>query len=54
MKKTVLFLLVLMICGCVEVGKFPEHRERLHNLGTENDKAFCEQNPDRCYNGIPW
>lgn len=42
---------VLLLSGCV-IGKFPENRERMHNMGT--DEKFCQQHPDRCYQGIPW
>lgn len=51
MKKIFIIFCLLVLCSC-EVGKFPENRERLHNSGVGKD--FCEKNPQRCYQGIPW
>ena len=51
MKKFV-FLLLLCVGGCVVAGDFPENRNRLHSMG--NDSAYCDKNPDKCVNGVPW
>ncbi len=51
MKKFILLFLLFLI-GCVVAGDFSEDRNRLHELG--RDEAYCQKNPDRCVNGIPW
>lgn len=52
MKKLIVFLMLFAVCGCVTVGKFPEKRNRLHELG--NEESYCEKNPDRCIDGVAW
>lgn len=54
MRKLVLFLAVLVTASCtmVEVGKVKEERKELYDYN--NNKEFCEQNPDKCVNGVPW
>ena len=54
MKKWYILLLVLILFGCVEVGNFDAKRERLHRMGTSEEANYCEQNPDRCVNGVAW
>lgn len=51
MKKMVLIVFILL-SGCVVVGDFPENRERLHNMNL--DEAYCNENPEKCIEGIPW
>jgi len=54
MKKLLVFFMLLLLWGCkgITAGDFPEHRQRLHNLGHEED--YCKNHPDRCVNGVPW
>lgn len=54
MKKIGMFVLLLLVTACVEAGKFPENREKLHRMGTEQQQDYCKQNPDRCIKGIQW
>ena len=50
MRKLGLFLLVLVLSGCVEVGKFSPKRHAQHEVG----HADCQKTPDRCVNGVAW
>ncbi len=52
MKKVLLFIGLLLLSGCVEVGNFPEDRVNLHEMGSEND--YCDKHPSRCYEGVQW
>lgn len=52
MKKLILMLAVLAVAGCVVVGEFPKNREKLHEMGHEQD--YCQKNPDRCVEGVAW
>lgn len=52
MKKFVVLLLLLGVAACVEAGAFSEKRNRLHQLGQEED--YCQRNPDRCVDGVAW
>lgn len=52
MKKCLLLLAILILASCVEVGKFPEKRVKLHNMG--NEDGYCEKNPSRCVEGVQW
>ena len=52
MKKLMLVITLLFLYGCVNVGEFPENRERMHNYGNDND--YCQQHPKRCFQGMPW
>ncbi|MBQ8677081.1 MAG: hypothetical protein IJ529_01270 [Alphaproteobacteria bacterium] len=50
MKKVGILALILVLCGCIEVGKFTPERHALHEYGKPN----CEHQPDRCINGVAW
>lgn len=52
MKKVFLFLMMIILNACVVSGDFTERRNRLHELG--RDDAYCQKNPDKCVDGIPW
>ena len=54
MKHFVLFSLLLMLCACqgIVAGDLSEKRSRLYEVGNETD--YCEKNPHKCVNGIPW
>ncbi|MBR1600353.1 MAG: hypothetical protein IJ677_02110 [Alphaproteobacteria bacterium] len=54
MKKFMLFLMIITITACtaVEIGKVSPERKQLYDHN--NNKEFCEKNPDKCVNGIPW
>lgn len=52
MKKLICFIVMLAISGCISAGSFSEKRNRLHEMGHED--TYCEQNPNRCVNGVPW
>ncbi len=51
MKKLILLALVFLN-GCIVVGDFSENRNRLHSMG--QDEAYCQKNPDKCVNNVPW
>ena len=53
MKKFLLLLIIVAIASCsVEVGKVSPERKKLYDHN--NNKEFCEKNPNKCVNGIPW
>lgn len=52
MKKIFISLLALSLAACVVVGEFPKNREKLHDMGHEQD--YCKNNPNRCVNGVQW
>lgn len=54
MRKIVVFLMMLLVAGCTmfEAGKVSDERKELYNRN--NDREFCERNPDKCINGVPW
>ena len=54
MKKTILFLLLVILagCKCFVAGEISEERKRIYELGREAD--YCQKNPSRCINGVPW
>lgn len=54
MRKIMLILLMLAVSGCTvfHVGKVKEERKVLYDYN--NSRDFCDQNPDKCVNGIPW
>ena len=53
MKQTMIMFLLLLLSACVvEVGNFPDKRIKLHEMGYPDN--YCEQNPDRCVQGVPW
>lgn len=54
MRKLVIFLMVLIMTSCtvVEVGKVKKERKELYDYN--NSQEFCEQNPSKCVNGVPW
>ena len=52
MKKVLLLIALILLNSCVIVGNFSEDREKLHQMGKEDD--YCQRKPDRCYLGTPW
>lgn len=53
MKKLVLLFMLIMLTACaIEVGKVKKERKELYDHN--NNKEFCEKNPNKCVNGIPW
>ena len=55
MKKIFALLILFILASCVEAGKFPPNRERLHRIGgTAENSGFCQENPDRCVGEVPW
>lgn len=55
MKKVFLSLLLLSVlsaCTVLEAGNIKKERKELYDYN--NNKEFCEQNPKKCVNGIPW
>ena len=53
MKKLILSLMIAMLAACtIEVGKVKPERKELYDHN--NNKEFCEKNPSKCVNGIPW
>ena len=54
MKKFLLIALLLFLYACTvfEAGKVSDERKKLYEHN--NNKEFCEKNPDKCVNNIPW
>ena len=53
MRKLLLLFMICLVTACtVEVGKVSKERKDIYDYN--NSKEFCEQNPDKCVNGIPW
>lgn len=54
MKKLLLLLLLFLnvSCSVFEARHLTEERKKLFNKN--NDKEYCDKNPDRCVNNIPW
>ena len=54
MKKFLLLLLLFLnvSCSVFEAGRLTEERKKL--FYKNNDTEFCDKNPDRCVNNIPW
>lgn len=54
MKKSVLFLLLMLLCSCkcIVAGDLSENRKRMHEMG--NEEEYCIQNPDKCVKGVKW
>lgn len=53
MRKLVLLFIITLLAACtVEVGKVKPERKALYDHN--NNKEFCEKNPNKCVNGIPW
>ena len=54
MKEFVIIALLLMISACksIVIGELSEKRSHLYEVGNEED--YCNKNPKRCINGIPW
>ncbi|MBR2921783.1 MAG: hypothetical protein IKC10_00520 [Alphaproteobacteria bacterium] len=50
MKKILLFVMILLLSGCVKVGEFTPETHKLYEMG----KPDCEKTPERCYKGVPW
>lgn len=52
------FLLVMLatilLSGCTifEAGKVSKQRKELYDYN--NNTEYCQKNPDRCVNNIPW
>ena len=54
MQKIILLMFVLMLnaCSSMQAGKFRQERDELYHY--TNDTQYCQQNPERCVNNIPW
>lgn len=54
--RTVLFCIMTMwmtaSCTVIEVGKVSEERKHLYEYN--NNDEYCQKNPDRCINNVPW
>lgn len=42
---------ILGLCAC-EAGKVSKERQHLYDY--KNNQEYCDQNPDRCVNNVPW
>ncbi len=49
MKKIVLMITLLALCGCV-AGEFTPQRNRLHDMNS--DREICANHPERCVDGV--
>ena len=47
-----LMALVLASCSVFQAGKVNDRREELYKHNNNNE--FCEKNPTKCINNIPW
>ena len=54
MKKILLMLLIMVVSSCTvfEAGRVSKERKKLYEQN--NNREFCEKNPDKCVNNIPW
>ncbi|MBP5352660.1 MAG: hypothetical protein J6Y91_02710 [Alphaproteobacteria bacterium] len=54
MRVCFLLSLIMLIASCtaVEVGKVSPERKHLYDYN--NNDEYCQKNPDRCVNNIPW
>lgn len=55
MKKLILcLLLITFVSGCntFEAGKIKPKRKELYDYN--NNTEYCQKNPNRCVNNIPW
>lgn len=56
MKKILILMMLVLISGCAEhafeAGHVRKERKELYDYN--KDEAYCNENPDRCINGIPW
>ena len=55
MKKLILLLVLFSVCGCSNVfvaGDWRKERKELYDYN--NDAKYCQENPDRCVNNVPW
>lgn len=53
MRKFILFFMIAILTSCTfEAGKISQERKDLYDRN--NSQEFCEENPDKCVNGIPW
>lgn len=53
--RTVLVLMILCLtasCTLGEVGKVSKERKHLYDYN--NNEEYCQKNPNRCVNNIPW
>ena len=49
-KKSFVFVFILLLCGCIEVGEFTPERHDQYEVGHPD----CEKNPERCVEGVAW
>lgn len=54
MKILYILLAILSISSCTifEAGKVRKERQRLYDYN--NNEEYCQKNPNRCINNIPW
>ena len=54
MRMVILLMAMFMVVSCtlVEVGKISDERKHLYDHN--NNEEYCQKNPDRCVNNIPW
>ena len=54
MRTVLLFMILCLTASCtlIEVGKVSEERKHLYDYN--NNDEYCQKNPDRCVNNIPW
>ena len=53
MRKLILFFMITLLAACtIEVGKVKPEKKELYDHN--NNREFCEKNPSKCVNGIPW
>lgn len=47
-----LILLFLSACNTFVAGNWRKERKELYEYN--NSAKYCQQNPDRCVNNVPW
>jgi uncharacterized protein YceK len=56
MKKILVLMMVILVSGCskhaFEAGYVKKERQELYEYN--NNVKYCQENPDRCINTVPW
>ena len=56
MKKILVLMMLILISGCAEhafeAGYVKKERKELYDYN--NNDEYCQKNPNRCINNVPW
>lgn len=54
MKKIIGYLLLFSLASCSSFVAGNISKERKHLYEYNNNQEYCDKNPNRCVNNIPW